>query len=225
MATVLINQRCDNEFYPNCVVKTYRAQYGYIHISVSTKVCSVDWTRRRKQKNCEELFYFRHGGEEKSGFNRCVEFIGTSQFRFKKREKRKMFGVRDSQRKKVYAWEAVNLDLNNQPTLTANQMTDFVKMVANDNDLVLRKLSYRSGGRASFARGSGELQFLPSHMNKVIACHEIAHLVTYKVHGDYKVAGHGPEWVRIYVEMLVKYCGIDRKMLMNTLKMSRIKIA
>lgn len=232
---VLIYENANQDFfYPN-IVKSWKIKRGWIHIVLMNNyrvgdTAWVVWTLRERQYTCELLKSFQEVYYDEPGviYQKALDWVKTTQFILTGRRSRST-KVRDSQRRKVYNWERVVLDYYNSPTLTHNEMTDFVKKVTAENGIVLRKLKYRSGGSCSFARSRDELQFLPCHMNKIIACHEIAHLIVNdkwikKVY-EKRVAGHGPEFVREYVNLLVKYCGFNEAQLVNSLKLHKVKIA
>jgi hypothetical protein len=79
----------------------------------------------------------------------------------------------------------------------------------------------RKATRATLATGSRLAIEAPPTLPSWILLHEIAHAMTSTMEGD--GAGHGPDFVGVYVALLVRYCGIDRAMLAATLEADGIR--
>lgn len=200
-----------------------KLQRGWLHlVETRSGKYQLIWTMRRNQETCEIV---RPEGVLLSS-TELLEKWKSNGFTYTlvgKRTLKKLAGTnkRDSQRQKCYDWEGKYLS-KHYKTIDQSEMTAFIKKVALENKVKITKIKYRSGGVCSYARGSTELAFLPCHMNKIVACHEIAHLIVYAKYGT-KVAGHGPEWVREYARLLVAYCGFVESTLKISLTNSGIK--
>lgn len=73
----------------------------------------------------------------------------------------------------------------------------------------------RKATRATLATGSRLAIEAPQSLPSWILLHEIAHAMTSTADG--RGAGHGPDFVGIYVRLLVRHCRLDRVMLADTL--------
>ncbi|WP_347542071.1 hypothetical protein [Roseomonas sp. CAU 1739] len=73
----------------------------------------------------------------------------------------------------------------------------------------------RKATRVTLATGSRLTIEAPSTLPSWILLHEIAHAMTSTADG--RGAGHGPDFVGIYVQLLVRHCRLDQAMLAETL--------
>jgi hypothetical protein len=79
----------------------------------------------------------------------------------------------------------------------------------------------RKPSRATLATGSRLAIEAPESLPSWILLHEIAHAMTSTAEGEGK--GHGPDFVGIYVHLLVRHCRMDRAMLHETLATDGIR--
>lgn len=138
--------------------------------------------------------------------------------------------VTDSQRKRVYSWErslftsGVGKDkhpLNKR--LNKDEIKDLFKMVLDHYDIPENerpKLKFRSCyGKSSFNYGWGRnfIRLSRSHYQAWVIVHELSHFLSRRAYGGYdKIAGHGPEFVGYYIDVLVEVGGQDLKTLLKS---------
>jgi len=79
----------------------------------------------------------------------------------------------------------------------------------------------RKATRATLATGSRLAIEAPGSLPTWILLHEIAHAMT--ATADDRGAGHGPDFVGIYVRLLVRYCRMDQGMLAASLAAAGIR--
>jgi len=159
-------------------------------------------------------------------------------------EKRKRYRPRDSQKSKVYKWEHIMArDLGKE---VPNTTGSFVKTT----DLNIRRekkylhallsemcerlnvdipeLKFRASGSCSWGSAS-QIRLLPSHCTRLVLIHEFAHtLHSYKHWGNKTADGkrhqvHGPEFVGIYMYLLIRFSGVDKKALIGHANEHNIK--
>jgi len=62
--------------------------------------------------------------------------------------------------------------------------------------------------------------------NRETVLHELAHVIMYAVYGEDKtIEGHGPQYLRLFVELLVFYADYDRDWLNHSIKSCGLRMA
>lgn len=132
---------------------------------------------------------------------------------------------RDNQRSKVYKWESdfLEKDCICNATLTLEQCSDIISKVWMEQKV--RKVSVPppllKDGRGR-RRGSGSVHAikLPVFARRLYyLLHEISHALT-----PTRYASHGPEYLRIYIELLSWYCDIPKSDLLRSAKEMKLKV-
>ena len=160
-----------------------------------------------------------------------------------------MAKIRDFQRQKVYDWERAQF--GDWPLREMGDLQQIAHDVVADYDLprisltdgrgrrraALRyhrpgdepaRLEYRPIVRAVDGRGERICDIaLPKWARSVaVLCHELAHYIVAQVYGKNGVAVHGPEMVRIMLDLLAHYCSEDfHGLLASALLDGRVKVA
>ena len=79
----------------------------------------------------------------------------------------------------------------------------------------------RKATRATLATGSRLAIEAPDSLPSWILLHEVAHAMTSTAEGD--GAAHGPDFVGVYVGLLVRHCRLNREMLAASLSADGIR--
>lgn len=131
--------------------------------------------------------------------------------------------ARDTQRNKLYRWErafAFNDKFNQE------QVVALAHRICTD-------MGWKVMPRVKFTKTSGahsthlgmELNFSKSSCTKQIVCHEVAHSLNSQELKNVRHAGHGPEFVTKYIELLVRYCDMDAAALVASARQAKLKLA
>lgn len=129
----------------------------------------------------------------------------------------------DAQRKRLYNWENVKFHHVEceQTYETLRDLLDTMTSHMEWNKEV--KLKCRKGGNTSWAKyHSWEISLAGSMNKKWVLIHEFAHFVANWVSSrrGTKFASHGPEFLGIYMYLLVEYYGQNLKELQNSATMA-----
>lgn len=150
--------------------------------------------------------------------------------------RRKSSKVRDSQRRKMYQWESkleaqyvgmrVKLTPQEAQSLVTkiftseNMRVPDVFMVKNRQGFIARYWNYDP------KTGKSSIEITPRGLTLCTILHEIAHGVRYKYTDKNKPeAAHGPTFIRVYMDLLVKYAKLDITELRRTAKEAKLKVA
>ena len=128
--------------------------------------------------------------------------------------------ARDFQRSKVYEWEQNYLT----PLSKRLDREECIRLIKRTHRGKLRTPQFKDGRGTWIARGGPSIINLPRWArHEVVVLHECAHSITIQKYcpnetaGEYQsLAAHGPEFVGIFLELLVKHTSLDR----NSLKQS-----
>lgn len=143
--------------------------------------------------------------------------------------------TRDTQRSKVYRWERLAVDdwpvgIHQEPVLTLDECQALVNRIYRLNGPRFPKGHFMAGkprwgipkvkhSRGTWAWGGSRwIKLPPWARDPKVVCHEAAHGL---VEGDH----HGPYYVRVYIELLARYCGKDRAGLLASAKEAGVKVA
>ena len=142
---------------------------------------------------------------------------------------------RDAQRSKVYRWERLAIDkwpvgVTQPPALTLAECQALVNRIWRNHSprfpegrVWAGKIMYNAP-KVRHSRGTwawGGLNWIklpPWARDPRVVCHEVGHALVY---GD----RHGPTYVRVYIELLARYCGADRTELAASAKEAGVKVA
>lgn len=116
---------------------------------------------------------------------------------------------RDSQRARVYKWEKALMRRYNkidEPIARAD-ITKLVHRMSMACGVRTPNLSYRNGTGSANANAS-RIRFNTLTPPPWMVAHEFAHVALRQKYGPSKYAGHGPEYVSIYIYLLERYVGI-----------------
>lgn len=147
--------------------------------------------------------------------------------------------ARDFQKSRVYHWEdaVIGLDLRSgdRVLLSLEECRQLGVAVTNEPDLVVQPHPFGPGKDArgiaygGFGPDGLPTLTLPEWARKPwIVLHEATHVVTrrweWETGGD-KNEGHGPNFMKFYIEMLVDMLGFDEGQLRASAKAHKIKVA
>jgi len=109
--------------------------------------------------------------------------------------------MRDTQRKKVYTWENHTLCIYDYPTIEMRSVKTLVKKISKRYGIITPDVGHGQGARRAFYDHSHKVVFPRWARSVPVVCHEMAHAI---VNGVYfkGSAGHGREFVRVYIDLL-----------------------
>ncbi|MBR0652668.1 hypothetical protein GXW78_23625 [Roseomonas terrae] len=124
-----------------------------------------------------------------------------------------MTSARDA---RVYAWENRVVAPRDRSIVPFGQMQALVDHVWAAEGLAWPpRMRPRKASRGVLATGSRLAIEAPESLPSWVLLHEIAHAMTSTADGD--GAGHGPDFVGVYVRLLVQHCRLDEELLSETL--------
>lgn len=177
--------------------------------------CELYWYPRASHINCRPYL-------EGRDYDTLLEAIEDAEFLLR-RDAPAYVKVRkptriDFQRSRVYRWEERNLlAAARWPIMELHECYDLMVRVFTDRDKPVPKLNDGRGRRVACA--TWNKIYLPRWSRIApIVLHECAHVLSPRD------AGHGPEFMRIYVDLLKTYCKYSRRSLVDTALTSGIKI-
>lgn len=130
--------------------------------------------------------------------------------------------VRDTQRQKAYDWERKHLALGRAPNLTLSECEELIAKVCERYGVPKPRL--KDGRGCTYARGGEHAITLPLWSRSlVVTLHEVAHTITLRRHPT--VAWHGPEWLRVFCDLLETFAGFSRTHLITTIRESKLRVA
>ena len=149
---------------------------------------------------------------------------GLSVLRRHPARRRPRRAIKDFQRSRVYRWEHDQVFPHDPHLLSIEDCRALVDIVYrwHEGPLSLRPgwapPSVTDGRGRRHACGSREVIKLPRWARtRPLVLHECAHGLA--------ADKHGPEFVRVYVDLLVRFMGLDRAALVASVEMAGIKIA
>jgi len=123
---------------------------------------------------------------------------------------------------RLYAWENRVIAPLDRSAVPFDQMQGIVDHVwAAEGLRWPPRVRPRKATKVTLATGSRLAIEAPVSLPTWILLHEIAHAMTSTAEGS--GAGHGPDFVGIYVRLLVRHCRLDQEMLAETLATAAIK--
>lgn len=122
---------------------------------------------------------------------------------------------------RLYAWENAVVGPCDQSLVPFAQMQAIVDFVWTEEGLRWPpRVRPLRGARTTMASGSRVAIHAPGSLPTWVLLHEIAHAMTSTVEGQ--GAGHGPDFVGVYLRLLVRHCRLDRQLLEQTLRATGI---
>lgn len=134
--------------------------------------------------------------------------------------------VADRQKNRVYCWEDELVHSSDPTRLTLDECRDLVEFVWANEGLVNPPDVTEITRSNSTVAGTGwrlELRFHKMGMKMGIVLHEIAHALDNT--GFENMHGHSAEYVKIYINLLVKYMHMDRLILLHTANEAGVRVA
>lgn len=123
---------------------------------------------------------------------------------------------------RLYAWENAVVAPLDRSVVPFDQMQAIVDYVWAEEGLRWPpRVRPLRGARSTVATGSRLAIHAPASLPTWVLLHEIAHALTSTVHD--KGDGHGPDFVGMYVRLLVKHCRLDRIFLEDSLTKAGIR--
>ena len=141
--------------------------------------------------------------------------------------------ARDSQRSKVYKWESdhipnlhsVELTLYDCELLIAEAIRWGFRISKSDMSKGIDMPLIKDGRGIKKARGSANKISLPRWArSKAVVLHETAHCLVDRMGHRLEDGGHGPYFMRTYIELLRHFIGLSRTGLKQSARSKRIKV-
>ena len=134
--------------------------------------------------------------------------------------------VRDQQRKKVYDW-AHSLTDYYKADLTLSECDDLIHKALvwwfRNNDVL--KVLVKDGRGTRMARGGYNSINLPVWArSRHVVLHEVAHTIVDRTIGNFTDGGHGPYFVRVFIELLGHFLKYNRADLTRSAKAVKVKV-
>lgn len=128
----------------------------------------------------------------------------------------------DATARRLYAWEDAVVAPRDRSLVPFAQLQALVDHVWSGEDLRwpprVRPLPRQA--RATVARATRLAIEAPPALPTWVLLHELAHAMTSTAEGE--TGGHGPDFVGIYLRLLVRYAGLPETLLAETLAEARI---
>lgn len=123
---------------------------------------------------------------------------------------------------RLYAWEDRVVGALDRSAVPFAQMQSLVDHVWSNEGLRWPpRVRPRAATKVTLATGSRLAIEAPDSLPSWILLHEVAHAMTSTADGQ--GAGHGPDFIGLYLHLLVRYCRLDRAMLEASLKAAGIR--
>ena len=131
---------------------------------------------------------------------------------------------RDRQRARLYAWEDTAVAPRDPSLVAFAQAQGMVDAIWSEMDLRYPPKVERlpTQATARHADATRLILRLPEQLPSWILLHELAHAMTSTHDGGSD--GHGPLFVGLYVDLLIRYLRLDRTVLLDSLERTRITI-
>jgi hypothetical protein len=128
---------------------------------------------------------------------------------FGPRPRRKSDKPRDSQKSKVYAWEKALLRRmgvhEDRPESVERMVFEMSRHLGiSPPKVIIWPNTHRTGANANSVR----IRFFGTKTEKWLVAHELAHTYIRRKFGPRAYAGHGPQFVDVYIYLLERFCGV-----------------
>lgn len=132
--------------------------------------------------------------------------------------------VRDQQRSHVYAWERAHIADFYTIDLTLEECRTLIEKVCADYQKSVPLVTDGRGTRR--AHGNAQCINLPQWARSTpIVLHELAHCILNGKMRSGTYAGHGPEFMRLFLDLLVKYAKLPARELRASATKAGLKVA
>lgn len=149
-------------------------------------------------------------------------------------EKHRAMVARDSQRTRAYSWDReINGNAGYTTSMTKQEVNELVRKVFTEYGLPVpqvyhstrrgRTCSWRAGYLTGRKRKAPRIKMQDWGRNVNTVLHECAHGLN--DYADVHRAGHGAEWVAIYITLMVQYAGKDEAELRRKAREHGLKVA
>lgn len=134
---------------------------------------------------------------------------------------------RDSQVKKAYTWQRefyAGEDYGEQLSKTEAEL--LIGRIFSEHGLPTPKVVHRMANSCSWVVGGyskPEIRLAPWGLNTLTILHEAAHGIN--CYADYTRAGHGAEWMRIFIDLIMKYNGDNGVVVLASAINAGLKVA
>lgn len=141
--------------------------------------------------------------------------------------------VRDSQRQKVYDWEAeIGLfEYVQEPFMDKEECFTLVQFIwenvvgKKDCPIFMSYKPKRSRGTCRYlSNGYINIIMNDNTTKREQLVHEVAHALLYHFTDYSLLAGHGPEWLGVYIFLLSRYCDLNMGELLKSAYSHSLKI-
>lgn len=157
-------------------------------------------------------------------------------YTLERRPRRKETKPRDSQRQKMYDWQSSHVAAKypeSTKRMTLAECTALVNEIFDAHGFSRPDIRYAHHRKMKAAHwwtenpktGRPEIFFTNYGLNLKTTLHEVAHGLAEKYTSDKDEPGHGPTFMRVFIDLLVQYAGLDLTDLLQTARMCRLKIA
>lgn len=133
--------------------------------------------------------------------------------------------VQDFQRSKAYSWEDIHVHRKDRKKIPFDQVQLSVDYIWKEEGLEYppKVVEMAKQNRNAEAKASRlKVHVKPEGITSSVLLHELAHSLTSQADTG-KSAKHGPRWVGVFIDLLVKYGRHDRHELEVTAKSAGVK--
>ena len=156
--------------------------------------------------------------------------LQAAQEEYAEEQTRKSTGakkIRDNQKSKVYRWENKHLPNISGEELSIDQCEQLIHQAIawwfRDSKPVMPII--KNGKGTSVARGGAKFINLPKWArNYGVVLHETTHCLIERMKHDDVDGGHGPYFMRTYIELLGYFLNMDQAELLRQAKADKIKV-
>jgi len=138
---------------------------------------------------------------------------------------------RDSQRQRLYDWEHTRIRPRDRKPLTLEACQSLADRVRADARLAraVRVGDGRGSKRARWILSTRRIELPLWARRHYVVLHEMAHAICDERHAQSEqretIPVHGAEYLRIYVDLVAKYLGLDRLELEESVREAKLRIA
>lgn len=129
--------------------------------------------------------------------------------------------ARDSQKRRVYAWEGEWGDWNRR-TCNLKEARGAIHWACEKYGVKPPRVTQHDGNAYSFSQGD-VISFRRDQVNPAIALHEAAHFISGRIFSGGDMQDHGPEFVSIYLWLLEGYRVAPRSALHASARAKKIR--
>lgn len=107
----------------------------------------------------------------------------------------------DTQQQRVYAWEHQWVEWN-VATINLKQARELIYWACDLYNVEPPTVKTHRGKAMSYSDGL-VIDFMLSHVNRAVALHEVAHHICNAIFSE-GIQNHGPEWLAVYLWLLIQ---------------------